>query len=611
MYIFDSQSEFFRFPQGGIKTNDKITLKIYIKRNCLCSPRLLIEKRHDYDKTIYKSISMEWIGAEKNYDLYKVDFSISEYGNYYYSFVFDENNKSMLYELLIYDKNYDTPDWIKGGIIYHIFVDRFYKTKILHKDGDIEIRADWGGIPHYLPDEAGEIKNNDFFGGNLEGIKEKLPYLLELGVTAIYLSPVFSAYSNHKYDTGDYFSVDPMFGSEIILSGLCTEAEKLGISVILDGVFSHTGINSIYFNKYGNYNSVGAYESKDSPYYDWYTFNNWNDDYACWWNIKTLPAINKKSKSYINFVTGENGVLKHWQDIGVKGWRLDVADELPNEFLNNLRTAVKSKDKEAYIVGEVWEDASNKFAYDKLKEYFCGNQLDSVTNYPLRDAIINYVKNKDCTLLYKTMNLIIEKYPPESVNCLMNILGTHDTERILTLLGSSEIPLNKYEMANMKLTKEQLREGTRLLKIASLLQMTLPGIPCIYYGDEAGVEGWKDPFNRACFPWGNENKEILNHYKYLAEFRKNNTIFAQEKYKCLVHDNGVFVYERFNEEAQIIIAINMSSRTSTLIFKDNMSEYGKCNNNNSFNLKSNEYLILQKITHGTICSPKKAFELNT
>ncbi|MDW5299031.1 MAG: glycoside hydrolase family 13 protein [Sedimentibacter sp.] len=587
MYIFDSQSEFFRFPQGGIKTNCEITFKIYVKRNLHCSPKILIEKRHDYDKILYKSINMEWIGAKKNYDLYKGVISIKEYGHYYYSFIFDENNCSKLYELLIYDVDYSTPHWIKGGIIYHIFVDRFYKKKTLHKDGDIEIRNDWGGIPHYLPDENGKIINNDFFGGNLDGITEKLPYLSSLGVTAIYLSPIFEAYSNHKYDTGDYSSVDPMFGSENILSGLCSEAESLGISVILDGVFNHTGTDSIYFNKDGHYNSTGAFQSKESPYYDWYMFNKWNDDYVCWWNIKTLPAINKSSKSYINFIAGENGVLKHWQKIGVKGWRLDVADELPNEFLNNLRSAIKGIDKEAYIVGEVWEDASNKFAYSKLKEYFCGKQLDSVTNYPLRDAIINYVKNKDCSELYETMNMIIEKYPPQTVNCLMNVLGTHDTARILTLLGSSEVPLDKSEMACMNLT-----EGTKLLKIAVLLQMTLPGVPCIYYGDEAGVEGWSDPFNRTCYPWGNENQEIMNHYKYLAEFRKYNSIFSEGKYKCLVHDKGVFVFERYNEKNKIIVALNMNPNAITLCLNKSMKEYGTSYANNKYDLKSNEYMIL-------------------
>ncbi|MFA9423576.1 MAG: alpha-amylase family glycosyl hydrolase [Sedimentibacter sp.] len=595
MYIFDKQSEFFRFPQGGIKSGDKIALKLYVKRNFVCSPKVFIEKRQDYNKEAYNNINMEWIGTENNYDLYRTIFSINEYGNYYYSFILDENNHSETFELLIYDNDYKTPDWIKGGIIYHIFVDRFYKSKIFKKNDDIIIRKDWGGIPNYLPDEKGEIKNNDFFGGNLEGIKEKLPYLSNLGVTIIYLSPIFEAHSNHKYDTSDYLSIDPMFGSEKILKELCQEAEIHGISIILDGVFNHTGSNSIYFNKQGSYKSVGAYQSKESPYFDWYMFNKWNDDYACWWNIKILPTINKASKSYIDFITGENGVLAHWQEVGIKGWRLDVADELPNDFLNKLRSSVKSNDKEACIIGEVWEDASNKFAYSKLKEYFCGNQLDSVTNYPLRNSIMDYVIKKDCNSLYETMQLIIEKYPPQTVNCLMNILGTHDTARILTILGSDTVPTNKIDMAKIELTNHQLEEGIKKLKIASLLQMTLPGIPCIYYGDEVGLEGWSDPFNRMCFPWGNENKEISAHYKSLAEFRKNNNVFSKGKYKCMLHENSVFAFERYNVENKIFVAINMSQSTVTIKLKEDMKEYGSTNTNNNYELESNMYLILCSI----------------
>ncbi len=264
----------------------------------------------------------------------------------------------------------------------------------LMKNDDIDIRNDWGGTPRYLPDEKGEIKNNDFFGGNLDGIKKKLPYIKDLGVTAIYVSPVFEAHSNHKYDTGDYLNIDPMFGNEESLKKLCAEASNFGINVILDGVFSHTGSDSIYFNKMGRYKSIGAYQSKSSPYYGWYMFNSWNEDYVCWWNIKTLPAVNKENKHYIAFITGENGVLNNWQDCGVKGWRLDVADELPDSFLKSLRKCVKEKDKNAYIVVEVWVDASDKFSYGYLKQYFLGKQLDSVTNYPLRNAIINFIQTK-------------------------------------------------------------------------------------------------------------------------------------------------------------------------------------------------------------------------
>ncbi len=595
MFIFDSQSEFFRSPQGGIKTGDEISLKIYVKRNFPMQPEALIEKRLDYAVETHKRISMEWVGAKNCHDLYRAVLTLEEAGNYYYSFIMGED-KSNSYQLLVYD-DFATPDWIKGGIIYHIFVDRFYKDMTLMKNDDIDIRNDWGGTPRYLPDEKGETKNNDFFGGNLDGIKKKLPYIKDLGVTAIYVSPVFEAHSNHKYDTGDYLNIDPMFGNEESLKKLCAEASNFGINVILDGVFSHTGSDSIYFNKMGRYKSIGAYQSKSSPYYGWYMFNSWNEDYVCWWNIKTLPAVNKENKHYIAFITGENGVLNNWQDCGVKGWRLDVADELPDSFLKSLRKCVKEKDKNAYIVGEVWEDASDKFSYGHLKQYFLGKQLDSVTNYPLRNAIINFIQTKDCSELYETMNMIIEKYPPQSVHCLMNILGTHDTARILTVIGSSYVPESKSEMAEATLTANELAEGIRLLKIATLLQMTLPGIPCIYYGDEAGMQGWTDPFNRRCYPWGEENKEILSHYKFMGKLRKSSSVFSQGKYRCLVHDKGMYVFERFNDEMRLIIAVNISSNTVTLNLKENMMEYGKKETSSSFNIKSNEYLILRTINY--------------
>lgn len=590
MFIFDSQSEFFRFPQGGIKTGDEISLKIYVKRNFAMHPEVLIEKRLDYAVETYKRISMEWIGAEKNLDLYRAVFTLEEAGNYYYSFITGEN-KSNSYQLLIYD-DFTTPDWIKGGIIYHIFVDRFYNEMTLLKNDDIKVRNDWGGTPWYLPDEKGEIQNNDFFGGNLDGIKKKLPYIKDLGVTAIYISPVFEAHSNHKYDTGDYLNIDPMFGNEESLKKLCTEASILGINVILDGVFSHTGSDSVYFNKMGRYKSIGAYQSKSSPYYDWYMFNSWNEDYVCWWNIKTLPAVNKENIDYIDFITGENGVLNHWQDCGIKGWRLDVADELPDSFLESLRKCVKEKDKNAYIVGEVWEDASDKFSYGHLKQYFLGKQLDSVTNYPLQNAIINFIQTKDCSELYQTMNMIIEKYPPQSVHCLMNILGTHDTARILTVIGSSYVPESKSEMAEATLTANELAEGIRLLKIATLLQMTLPGIPCIYYGDEAGMQGWTDPFNRRCYPWGEENKEILSHYKFLSKLRKSTEVFAEGKYRCFVHDKGVFVFNRYNEKTKIMVAVNLSAEDITLNLPYNMRKYDSTCKKTSFLLESNKYIVL-------------------
>lgn len=572
MFIFNPQSELFRYPQGGINVNEKISINIYVERAIVVIPKITIYKRHDYENILYKEINMDWVGLKGDNDVYGCEFSLEESGQYFYTFNLN-NHTTSLYELLICDANYRTPEWIKGGVIYHIFVDRFYKKNTLKKDDDIILRDDWCGMPHFLPDENNEVRNNDFFGGNLEGIKEKLPYLYDLGVSTIYLSPIFEAHSNHKYDTANYFNVDPMFGDLEIFKSLCLEAKKLNINIILDGVFSHTGSDSIYFNKKGRYDSTGAYQSKDSPYYNWYIWYDWPKDYHMWWGIDTLPTIDKKSSCYIDYIAGENGVVKYWQDMGAKGWRLDVADELPNHFLSELCKSMKNKDPEAYIVGEVWEDASNKFAYGKLKEYFLGNQLDSVTNYPLRTAIIEYVKNKNCDELYKTMSFIMEKYPPQTVNCLMNILGTHDTERILTMLSTYDYPKDKVEMSKYTLTSTQKSNGIKNLKIAALLQMTLPGVPCIYYGDEVGMEGWKDPFNRVCYPWGYENEEILSHYKFLTSLRKSHRVFIDGKYRCLVHDKEVFVFERFNESSKVIVAINLTQEDVLLNIKEKLVAY--------------------------------------
>lgn len=590
MFIFDSQSDFYRYPQGGIKANSLITFKILVKRNAVI-PEILIEKRYDYDKHFYCKTKMQWLSKEKNFDLYEALISIEERGLYFYSFIFNEES-SKDYELLIYDEDYTTPSWPKGGIIYHIFVDRFFRSKIIVKKE--AVMRKWGEIPHYLPDEKGEILNNDFFGGNLEGIIEKLPYIASLGVNIIYLSPIFEAYSNHKYDTGDYNKIDPMFGDENSFKSLCKEAGKYGIRIMLDGVFSHTGADSVYFNKYLRYNSNGACQSKDSPYYDWYTFFRWNDNYKSWWGINTLPETNENNESYKEFITGKNGVIEHWQEAGVMGWRLDVADEIPDEFLETLRTSVKKENKDALVVGEVWEDASNKYSYGKLKEYFLGKQLDSVTNYPLKDGIIEYVKSKNCSLLYETLNKIMETYPSETVNCLMNVIGTHDTERILTVLGSSITPITEGEMSISKLSEEELNNGIKLLKIVVLLQMTLPGIPCIYYGDEAGIEGWRDPFNRRCYPWGNENKVIMAHYLNMTEFRKKNNVLAEGKYKCLIHDKDIFVYERFDNNEKLLIAVNLSSKEITLKLNSTMSDLNN-KKDKVFNVEKESYLILKNV----------------
>lgn len=593
MVKFDPRLKECRSPQGAVPTGSAIKIRLSVSRNQMCKSELILSRRINHNISEIARYPMCWTEAHQNWDIYETVFAINETGHYTYSF----GGVPVCcgeFQILVYSESQCHPLWLEGGTIYHIFVDRFYKEKTLSKEGKIIIHENWGETPLYTPDAKGEILNNDFFGGNLDGITAKLSYIKSLGATAIYLSPIFEAYSNHKYDTGDYMKVDPMFGDEAALRRLCCKAYEEGISIILDGVFSHTGADSVYFNIYKSYDSIGAYENTESPYRDWYIFNSSETGYACWWGIKTLPAANKECKSYIDFITGEHGVIAHWMEAGIRGWRLDVADELPDRFLKNINHAVKNCKEDAAIIGEVWEDAANKYAYGVLKEYFCGHELDSVTNYPLREALIHYVKTSDSKILKETVGFIQEKYPPHTINCLMNILGTHDTVRILTELGRAKEPTTKDEASVSRLSDEELKIGVRRLKTASFLQFTLPGVPCIYYGDEAGLEGWKDPFNRRCYPWDNENMELLNHYRAMAAMRKSFSVLRDGEYKCLISDGGVFAFERFTDSEKIIACVNMTQTVITLLTAVPYKDYITGAVNTEFNVKSEGFMLLSR-----------------
>ena len=464
------------------------------------------------------------------------------------------------WQITVYDEAYRTPDWFKGGVMYQIFPDRFCKGEGNYPLGKGKyLRYDWGGLPSFRANEMGKVLNNDFFGGNFNGVREKLGYLKELGVTVIYFNPIFEAYSNHRYDTGDYMKIDPLLGTEEDFDRLVEEAKTLGIRIILDGVFNHTGDNSRYFNKYGTYDSVGAYQSKDSPYYDWFDFKEYPMLYECWWGIETLPEVREQSVSYQEFIMGENGVARHWLRHGIGGYRLDVADEMPDFFLKKLRTAVKSEDPDAIIIGEVWEDASNKISYDVRREYLQGYELDSVMNYPLKNGIINFIRTGMTYYLRETIAMLLDNYPKETVDCLMNLLGSHDTPRILTVFGGEDCN-NKEEMAVRFLGENERNYAKQLLKMAAVLQFTLPGVPCVYYGDEAGMEGYQDPFCRRCFPWDNIDEELHNFYQKLGGMRKElKEIFAEGEYREIFSDTGCLVYTREFSQKTVLIYVNRSS----------------------------------------------------
>lgn len=571
--LFDSRSELDKLPFGAVAVGETLKLGMRTAESLKVTDVTLVVLNDLDGETTEYELTQVW--EECGYTRFEGSVEIEAKGLYWYHFEVVSNgairtiektvnganfteNEPRSWQLSVYDIDYTTPEWIMGGAFYHIFVDRFRKSGVRPtKDGAI-MRNDWGGAPCYIPDDKGEIKNNDFFGGNLDGIIEKLPYLHALGITCIYLSPIFEAASNHKYDTADYFNIDPSFGDETTFKTLCAEAERLDIKIICDGVFNHTGSDSVYFNREKNYGDGGAYQTTNSPYYEWYSFSDWPEKYDAWWGIKTLPQVRKDCASFRRFITGENGILKKWMSLGAFGWRLDVADELSGNFLRELRKTVKKQNPDSLIIGEVWEDASNKIAYGNRRHYFEGEELDSVMNYPFKDAIINYVKSGCAAEIRETIESICENYPKPALDCLMNVLGTHDTERILTVLSGCSFA-SRDERAQAVLSEAERRHTKSLLFVASLLQFTLPGVPCIYYGDEAGLEGYEDPFNRRCYPWGSEDSELIDWYKKLLVARKNCISFAGGDYRTLRAENGVFIFTRSRNCVKALVIVNMGN----------------------------------------------------
>lgn len=469
-------------------------------------------------------------------------------------------HSSSKFSLLVYENYFRAKEWFGSGIMYHIFVDRFAKGEIAPFVRDDAIyNDDWyNGVPQYAKKQGDKLKNNMFFGGNLKGIEDKLDYLASLGTRVIYLSPIFKAYSNHKYDTGDYMTVDEAFGGDDALRSLIERADKYGIKIILDGVFNHTGDDSVYFDRYGKYGSRGAYECEDSPYHDWYNFKSFPDSYDCWWGIDVLPKLNQNNESCRNYFVGEGGVVEKYTKMGIGGWRLDVADELPDEFLYELRNCVhRNSDNNGIIIGEVWENAAVKSAYGKRRNYFHGGQLDSVMNYPLRNGIIDFVTCGSAEMLYNVLMEIYTSYPRFVSDSLMNILGTHDTERILTVLGDNFKPdLDNDHLAVIRMTPNEREIAVKRLKMASVIQYTVYGIPSVFYGDEAGIEGYHDPFCRRTYPWGKEDEGLLEHYRRLGELRNIEKAFDRGSFRVLDHGADHLIYERERDGSRVVVLAN-------------------------------------------------------
>ena len=574
MPVFNSRDSIYRNPTGAIEAGQNVHFKICLPRDIGCSHALLCIR---YDKQVNEDrFGMFWCGMEgSGHEWWECDFCDTDIGLYWYRFEIitnigtltitkGESGKGILghggasWQLTVYEQNCKKT-FLQGGIMYQIFPDRFNKSdknkidvpseRVMHQSLNEEVFWDYNS--------NGKITNSDYFGGDLCGITQKLPYLKALGVTCIYLNPIFEAHSNHRYDTADYHKIDPLLGDEDDFKTLCREAKKLKISVIIDGVFSHTGADSIYFNKYGRYGQNGAYQSQSSPYCHWYTFKNYPNEYTSWWGFENLPEVNEESEAFTDFICSQNGVVRKWIRAGAMGFRLDVADELPDGFLRSLYKAVKSENDSAVVLGEVWEDATNKVSYGKRRGFLLGNQMDSVMNYPFRDAMLLFAKG-DAQKAAEIIENILENYPSHIIHSLMNHVGTHDTERILTMLAGEPLEGRPRKwQAFEHLSEDSYKKGVKLLKVISVMQYTLPGVPCIYYGDEIGMQGYRDPFNRRFFEWENKNEELLKHYEFLAGVRKN-SVLKDGDFKVLYAKDGLIVYERTKQKKSLTVILNCS-----------------------------------------------------
>ena len=576
MEIFNSRKIEYKDKIRAIATDEKVKLRIIVPRSMKCCGATLCVAKENESPAYY---SMFWAGmCGDDNEYWELHFFATTPGLYWYHFELDTPwGRSFVrnvgrgvgdfapdasdFQQTVYDKNFKTPDWLKGGIIYQIFPDRFYSSGTeKHGVRPSRVMRRWGDEPFWREEQMNGIWNNDYFGGDLKGVEEKLLYLANLGVTCIYLNPIFEANSNHRYDTADYEKIDPLLGTEDDLKSLCkTAKEQYGISIILDGVFSHTGCDSKYFNIYSNYDDVGAYNSKESPYYPWYKFINWPDEYHSWWGIKLLPEVIEETPEYREYICGKNGILRKWLKCGISGWRLDVADELPDVFLDDLRCAVKDENSDAVIIGEVWEDATTKLAYGERRRYLLGEQLDSVMNYPFADAVLNFVKFANADAFIDSVMSIIEKYPPQVTNVLMNLIGTHDTERAITRLAGENCEGygRHWQHEHNKLSDYDYYRGVSMMKIASLIQYTLPGVPSLYYGDEIGMQGMKDPFNRACMDWYEPNTELHRWYKRLGEIRRGCKAFERGSFVPVYCSYKTVAYLRSGDNNEVLVAVNL------------------------------------------------------
>jgi glycosidase len=472
------------------------------------------------------------------------------------------------YRQTIYAPDFKVPDWARDIVYYYVFPERFRngdkandprpgggRPQDRYQDRDVERHAKWSEKP-FKPgsgDGSDALYNNDFFGGDLAGVIQKLDYIKSLGANAIYLTPIFRAPSNHKYDAADYKHIDPAFGTNADFERLCAEAAKRGIRVIPDTSLNHVGADSPYFNRFSNFPAGGAFDggkiNPNSPYASWFKFKpeetDPNRQFQGWVGVTDLPEIDKNSPSFRAYAyRDKDSVTNLWLDRGAAGWRMDVAPWVPDDFWREWRQAVKAKKPDALTVAETWFDSS---------KYLLGDTFDSVMNYIFRNAVLDYAAGKPARQMAANLELMREAYPPQAFAALMNLLSTHDQPRALHHLG---------EDRDLALAK-------RRLLLAVFFQMTYPGAPTIYYGDEVGLGGGDDPYNRAPYPWADEggkpDEQLLAVFRRLTALRHALPVLRHGTLSApLLVDEHVVVLARQDGDTWAVTATNNSTRPRTV-----------------------------------------------
>ena len=529
--VYNARDSRYKSPYGAVPAGTQVHFTLRPDRAAGFSRGLLTARLEFTDQTL--QIPLRWTDTDFVQDAFSCTLDTGSYvGLIWYSFRLETLRGKTLelgpYQLTVYDGSDQVPDWFGKGLCYQIFPDRFHRTRVPAPIKGRQIHQNWSDDPVDGPvgtaPDGQPLYNRDFFGGNLAGITEKLDYLAGLGVETLYLCPIFASAENHRYSTADYREIDPMLGNVDDFQTLCAQAHARGIRVILDGVFSHTGFTSRYFNGDGAYDTLGAAQSTDSPYYSWYQWVHWPDQYQSWWGMPSLPTLDKNNPDYQRFLFGgPDAVIRHWLTLGADGWRLDVADELPDAFVRGIHTAARETNPAATVLGEVWEDGSTKIAYGVRRKHLLGHHLDGLMNYPFRTALLDFLLGGPGADFREDMETLREHYPPFAFHNAMNFLGTHDTPRILTLLGTGSDGRDRDRdwRRSHRLSQEELARGQALLELGLLVLFGFPGAPTLYYGDEAGLEGFEDPWNRRTYPWGREHRRLLDLCRKLGQFRRS------------------------------------------------------------------------------------------